>query len=188
MMDLSLLFCLCLDLFFFVSSLVERPDIVHSCLLALLDSPLAKSGRLQIFIHTQRDILIEVNPQIRIPRTYKRFAGLMVQLLQKLSVKANDANGTKLLKVIKNPVTKHLPAGAKRVLMSPSATKFVNMHDYVETTSPTSPTVFVIGAMAKGVAKADWADEEICISNYSLSAATVCSKLCYAYEEFWNII
>ena len=69
----------------------NRPDIVHQCLLALLDSPLAKAERLQIFIHTQRDILIEVNPKIRIPRTYKRFAGLMVQLLQKLSIKVNCA-------------------------------------------------------------------------------------------------
>ena len=65
----------------------SRPDIVHQCMLALLDSPLNKAGRLQLFIHTQRDILIEVNPIIRMPRTYKRFAGLMVQLLQKLSIK-----------------------------------------------------------------------------------------------------
>jgi rRNA pseudouridine-1189 N-methylase Emg1 (Nep1/Mra1 family) len=79
----------------------HRPDIVHQCLLALLDSPLGKAGRLQVFIHTQRDILIEVNPQVRIPRTYKRFAGLMVQLLQKLSVRAASSSQTKLLKVIK---------------------------------------------------------------------------------------
>lgn len=168
---------------------VARPDIVHQCLLALLDSPLNKAGRLQIFIHTQRDILIEVNPAIRIPRTYKRFAGLMVQLLQRLSVKAAEQGSSKkLLKVIKNPVTKHLPVGAKRVLMNPSAKAFVNIHDYVETTPCDAPTVFVIGAMAKGVCKPEYVDEEICISNYSLSAASVCSKLCYAYEEYFNVI
>lgn len=162
---------------------------MHHCLLSLLDSPLAKSGRLQIFIHTQRDILIEVNPAIRIPRTYKRFAGLMVQLLQKLSVKAADSGHGKLLKVIKNPVSKHLPVGAKRILMSPSAKKFVNIHEYVQSETPVDgPTVFVIGGMAKGVCKVDYADEEICISNFSLSAAAVCSKLCFAYEEYWNII
>jgi rRNA small subunit pseudouridine methyltransferase Nep1 len=158
-------------------------------LLALLDSPLAKSGRLQIYIHTQRDILIEVNPLIRIPRTYKRFAGLMVQLLQKLSVKAATTNHGKLLKVIKNPITKHLPAGARRILMSPSAKKFVNINEFAQAETPIDgPTVFVIGGMAKGVCKVDYADEEICISNFSLSAASVCSKLCYAYEEYWSII
>lgn len=179
-------------LFFFLfwSNLLffGSPDIVHQCLMALLDSPLSKAGKLQIFIHTQRDILIEVDPQLRIPRTFKRFAGLMVQLLQKLSVKAADNDGKKLLKVIKNPVTKYLPTGARRILMAPAAEKFVNIHDYVETTPLDGPTVFIIGAMSKGVCKVDYADEEICISNYSLSAACVCSKLCYAYEEFWNII
>ena len=62
-------------------------------------------------------MLIEVSPQIRIPRTFKRFAGLMVQLLHKLSIRA--ANGPhKLLKVIKNPVTDHLPPNARITLLS----------------------------------------------------------------------
>ena len=161
---------------------------MHQCLLSLLDSPLAKADRLQIFIHTQRDILIEVNPKIRIPRTYKRFAGLMVQLLQKLSISAGDFETGKLMKVIKNPVSRYLPAGAPRILMSPSAEKFVNIHDFAESTPQDGPSVYIIGAMAKGVATAEYADQEICISNYSLSAACVCSKLCYAYEEMWNII
>ncbi|CAM9438925.1 unnamed protein product [Choristocarpus tenellus] len=54
-----------------------RPDIVHQELLALLDSPLNKAGKLQVYIHTNLNVLIEVNPQIRIPRTFKRFSGLM---------------------------------------------------------------------------------------------------------------
>ncbi len=62
-------------------------------------------------------VLIEVSPQIRIPRTFKRFAGLMVQLLHKLSIRA--ANGPhKLLKVIKNPIVDHLPPNARITLLS----------------------------------------------------------------------
>ena len=57
-----------------------RPDITHQCLLTLLDSPLNKAGRLQVYIHTGKNVLIEVNPQTRIPRTFARFSGLMVQL------------------------------------------------------------------------------------------------------------
>ncbi len=53
-----------------------RPDITHQCLLTLLDSPLNKAGRLQVFIHTQKNVLIEVNPHTRIPRSFQRFAGL----------------------------------------------------------------------------------------------------------------
>jgi len=58
-----------------------RPDITHQCLLTLLDSPLNKAGRLQVYIHTVKGTLIEVNPHVRIPRTFKRFSGLMGQLM-----------------------------------------------------------------------------------------------------------
>lgn len=57
-----------------------RPDIVHQCLLMLLDSPLNRAGLLQVYIHTEKNVLIEVNPQTRIPRTFKRFAGVMGRL------------------------------------------------------------------------------------------------------------
>lgn len=78
-----------------------RPDITHQCLMMLLDSPLNQAGCLQIYIHTERNVLIEVNPQTKIPRTYDRFAGLMIQLLHKLNVRAAQTK-EKLLKVFKN--------------------------------------------------------------------------------------
>jgi rRNA small subunit pseudouridine methyltransferase Nep1 len=80
----------------------------RQCLLTLLDSPLNKAGLLQIFIHTSRGVLIEVNPSVRIPRTFKRFSGLMVQLLHKLYIRSDDGP-QKLFRVIKNPVTDYLP-------------------------------------------------------------------------------
>ncbi|XP_044535428.1 ribosomal RNA small subunit methyltransferase NEP1 isoform X2 [Gracilinanus agilis] len=75
-----------------------RPDIAHQSLLMLMDSPLNRAGLLQVYIHTQKNVLIEVNPQTRIPRTFDRFCGLMVQLLHKLSVRAADGP-QKLLKI-----------------------------------------------------------------------------------------
>jgi len=42
-----------------------RPDILHQELLALIDSPLNKAGNLQIYIHTEKHVLIEVNPKVR---------------------------------------------------------------------------------------------------------------------------
>lgn len=66
-----------------------RPDITHQCLLTLLDSPLNKAGRLQVYIHTVKGTLIEVNPHVRIPRTFKRFSGLMGQLTRFTSFAAH---------------------------------------------------------------------------------------------------
>lgn len=56
--------------------------LLLQCLLTLLDSPVNKAGRLQVYIHTAKGVLIEVNPSVRIPRTFKRFCGLMGQFQQ----------------------------------------------------------------------------------------------------------
>ena len=61
-----------------------RPDISHQCLMMLLDSPLNRAGLLQVYIHTEKNVLIEVSPHVRIPRTFKRFSGLMGKLGRKL--------------------------------------------------------------------------------------------------------
>ena len=58
----------------------SRPDILHQCMLILLDSPLNKAGLLRLYVRTEKGVLFEVSPQIRIPRTFKRFCGLMCQV------------------------------------------------------------------------------------------------------------
>ncbi|KAI8846154.1 Alpha/beta knot methyltransferase [Chytridium lagenaria] len=166
----------------------SRPDITHQCLLTLLDSPLNKAGLLQVYIHTTKNVLIEVNPHVRIPRTFKRFCGLMVQLLHKLSIRA-VSGPEKLLKVIKNPITDHLPPNARKITMS-SESKVVRCNDYVATLPSDQPIVFFIGAMAHG--KDDWVDdivdEKISISAYPLSASVTCGKLTCAFEDLWGIL
>lgn len=161
-----------------------RPDITHQCLLMLLDSPLNRAGLLQVFIHTAKNVLIEVNPQTRIPRTFNRFAGLFVQLLHKFSVKASDSS-IKLLKVIKNPITDHLPIGCKKVLMSYTAEKVAKPSDLVPETD--EPICVVIGAIAKGSIEVDYTEENIRIGNFPLSAALTCTKLCSAFEDAWGV-
>ncbi|PSN40659.1 Ribosomal RNA small subunit methyltransferase NEP1 [Blattella germanica] len=161
-----------------------RPDIVHQCLLMLLDSPLNRAGLLQVYIHTEKNVLIEVNPQTRVPRTFKRFAGLMVQLLHKFSVRASDSP-TKLLKVIRNPVTDHLPVGCRKLGTSFSTPKVVNSRELVPSDDPIA---IVVGAVAHGKVEPDYIEDCVSISNYPLSAALACTKLCSSFEEVWGVI
>ncbi|CAH0475326.1 unnamed protein product [Peronospora belbahrii] len=126
----------------------SRPDILHQELMALLDSPLNKSGYLKMYIHSTKGVLIDVSSQMRVPRTYKRFAGLMVQLLHTLKIRSSDGNQT-LLNVVKNPVTKYLPANSKKYALSRTGT-LVNPWEWVETLPKDEPVVFIIGAMAHG--------------------------------------
>jgi rRNA small subunit pseudouridine methyltransferase Nep1 len=165
-----------------------RPDITHQCLLTLLDSPINKAGRLQIYIHTAKGVLIEVSPTVRIPRTFKRFAGLMVQLLHKLSIRSTTSQ-EKLLKVIKNPITDHLPPNCRKVTLSFDA-PVVRVRDYVADLGPKESICVFVGAMAKGNDSfADqYKDDAISISNFSLSASVACSKFCHAAEDIWDVI
>lgn len=163
-----------------------RPDITHQCLLALLDSPLNKAGKLQIYIRTSKNVLIEINPHTRIPRTFQRFAGLMVQLLHKLAIKAVGSN-EKLLNVIRNPLSDHLPVKCIRIAMSGDG-ETVKVGEWVKTLPEDQNAVFYIGAMAHGEDNFEGADKKISISEYPLAAATVCSKVCCAFEDMWNIV
>lgn len=161
-----------------------RPDIAHQCLLMLMDSPLNKAGLLQVYIHTEKNVLIEINPHTRIPRTFDRFCGLMVQLLHKLSIHAADGP-QKLLKVIKNPVTDHLPTGCKKVGTSFHSDNLVKLKDVIP---KDEPIVFVVGAMAHGSIDVPYVEDTVAISQYPLSGALTCSKICTAFEEAWGIL
>uniref|UniRef100_A0A672PJ95 EMG1 N1-specific pseudouridine methyltransferase n=1 Tax=Sinocyclocheilus grahami TaxID=75366 RepID=A0A672PJ95_SINGR len=114
-----------------------------------------------------KNVLIEINPQTRIPRTFARFCGLMFQLLHKLSVRAADGP-QRLLRLIKNPVLDHLPPGCPRY--------------------STSPATVVIGAFAHGTVNVGYTEKTVSISNYPLSAALTCAKMCSAFEEVWGVL
>ena len=133
-------------------------------------------------------MLIEVSPTVRIPRTFKRFAGLMVQLLHRLSIHSTDSQ-EKLLRVIKNPVTDHLPPNCRKVTLSFDA-DVVRVRDYIDGLGDNESICVFVGAMAKGADNfADaYVDEKISISNYSLSASVACSKFCHAAEDSWGIV
>ncbi|KAI9314862.1 Alpha/beta knot methyltransferase [Dichotomocladium elegans] len=166
-----------------------RPDIVHQCLLALLDSPLNKSGHLQVYIHTAKGVVIRINPECRIPRTIKRFSGLMVQLLEKGCIVSGEDSNNKLLEIIPPPVTQYIPENAMKLAMSWNAPK-VRLYKYFKEIPEDKPIVVAVGAMAKGADTfADaYCDSKIGISSYALSASVACSKVCCALEDLWDIM
>ncbi|KAM7270259.1 hypothetical protein ACFE04_029473 [Oxalis oulophora] len=164
-----------------------RPDICHQALLSILDSTIAKAGRLRaIYVKTEQGHLIEVKPHVRLPRTFKRFSGLMLQLLQKLNI--TTAGRDKLLSLVKNPVTQYLPPDARKIGFSFSSKKLVKIRDYVDTVNSDTDFVFVVGAMAHGKVKVDYTNDYIAVSQYPLSAAFCISSICVALADKWDIL
>ena len=64
----------------------------------------------------------------------------------------------------------------------------VNVQDFAEEHPSDEPLVVVVGAFAKGALDCDYTGETLSISNYPLSAAITCSKLCTAFEDKWNVL
>ena len=163
-------------------------QICHQSLLACLDSPLNKAGLLQIYLRTSKNVLIEVHPSLRIPRTIKRFSGLMVQLLHKLRIRAVDGPNT-LLRVIKNPIEAHLPPGCKKFVTSNKG-RLVNPHKFVKVLPQDEPVVIAFGQMSHGTIEHDapYADECLSFSQYPLSAACAIGRCINAFENHWGIL
>lgn len=165
-----------------------RPDIIHAALLAVLDSPLNKSGHVSdVYVRTAKNVLFRVDPSTRLPRTPRRFAGLMVQLLHKLSIRSTNGPD-RLLRVVKGPVQKLLPAGAHRVAFSVSADKVVKPREHFADYDDNTPLVFVVGAFSHGHVDDGWVDEYLSISRYPLSAVVAIGRVTGGLEDKWGIM
>lgn len=165
-----------------------RPDIVYQCLQVLSQSPLNRAGHLQIYVRTQKNELFKVDPQLAIPNTFEGFTRIMVQLLHNLRPVRAKTCSKQLLKLLKNPVTLHLPIGCPKFGTSSKAKRVVRPSEIVPAPdSPHKSVAVVIGAMAHESCDPDYVDETVSFSRYPLSAALVCAKLTSAFEDAWGV-
>lgn len=67
-----------------------RPDIVHFALMEALGTPLFLKGMLRVYVHTINDKIIAIADNLRIPKSYFRFEGLMVGLFRDGAVKSEE--------------------------------------------------------------------------------------------------
>ena len=172
-----------------------RPDIIHQCLLNLFDSPLNKSGLLQVYIHTNKNILIEINPKTRIPRTFKRFSGLFSQLFLKNEIKIESNNNEEILLKILNTKIESLIEDMPKILLSEKG-RLVDIDIYCKNLEnnlkekKNKNICFIIGTNPKGDIDSmiKYNDDCISLSSFDLDSNIVCAKLCSSFEKCWGIL
>ena len=74
---------------------------------------------------------IEVNPDIRMPRTFKRFSGLMAQLLTKGKIQ-QASGGSTLLKASRLPVNALFPPESSLIKISKKGNLVPNLGDFLK--------------------------------------------------------
>ncbi|RNJ76232.1 MAG: ribosome biogenesis protein [Nitrosopumilus sp. H8] len=67
-----------------------RPDLVHHSMLEAVSTPLYRRDALDLLVHTVQDKVIRLGRQVRVPRSYHRFAGLVEKLYREGRVSAGD--------------------------------------------------------------------------------------------------
>jgi len=161
-----------------------RPDITHFALLEALGSPLNKEGLLQVYVHTNKDYIITVNPSARLPRNYNRFLGLIEQLFQMGKV---PSEGEALLKLD----SKTLP-----ILLAETEADYVmifsregspkTLEEAVSSLQTKRRPAVIIGGFPHGhlsETTVQLADEIISVDSEMLEAWTLTARVIYEYER-----
>ena len=65
-----------------------RPDIVHLTLLSICTTPAFYDRRVTVQVHTINNKVINVSNDIRLPKSYHRFQGLMEQLFTEKRIRS----------------------------------------------------------------------------------------------------
>jgi len=123
-----------------------RPDIAHLCILEATSIPLYTKNKIQIFIHTNQDKVIQLGENVNIPKSYHRFEGLIEKLFLEKSIKSD---GKILLKIKDQTFTELIDElkPSKIIGLSTKGQK-QSLDSLVSEINPTS--CIVIGGFQKG--------------------------------------
>ena len=164
-----------------------RPDILHSCLLLALDSPLNREGLLRTYVHTRNDKLITIDPSARLPRAYDRFVGLIEHLFltgaappEKPLLRLEDALLAEIVERIK-PV---------RTITFSERGQRKRYGELFAGLSGDDEVCVVIGAFPHGDFLSDvgrLSSELVCIDPEPLPAPTVVARAIFAYEQTFGV-
>ena len=161
-----------------------RPDIVHFALLEALSSPLNREHLLQVYVHTINDYVIAVSPQVRLPKNYNRFIGLMEQLFEFGKI---PPTGPSLLTLTRETLS-HLLQETKPTFVLAFTRKglFYTLEEATARISDEEKPVVAIGGFPHGHfsnANLKLMDEAVSIDVEMLEAWTVTSRVIYEYER-----
>ena len=160
-----------------------RPDIAHITLLEALSTPLNREGRLNSYIHTVNDYVIQINERTRLPRNYDRFVGLMERLFLDGRVPAEGEPLLSMKKMrIEELIKKIRPT---MTVVFSSVGKPTTIREVSKDIARERNPVVIVGGFPHGhfsKAISNVADMVASIYDRPLDAWVVASRIIYEYE------
>ena len=166
-----------------------RPDILHACLLNILGAPANKAGKIKLYVNTVYDRIFEFNHEIKLARNYNRFKGLMAKVLIDGDIKSN---GTFLISEVEHDLNKFLLSFQETdlILCTSKGKIFSNYSELFKGEKKSKNSLVIIGGFQKGYFSNEFTSMDlnrISISQYSLDAWIVVSKIINLYENTFGI-
>ncbi|HTH23113.1 MAG TPA: ribosome biogenesis protein [Nitrososphaeraceae archaeon] len=167
-----------------------RPDIVHFSLLTALSTPLFLERKLDVYVSTIGNKLIFISKELRVPKSYFRFEGLMMNLFRDKII--DDPNSSKKLLELKENINfkeiisqivkpnKVIGLTTKGIRSNP----FQIIADSVE--DKNKNYCFVVGGFQRGhfqEAITSIFDTMYSVSEYGLESHVVIARVLYEYEK-----
>lgn len=158
-----------------------RPDLVHAAVLAATATPLYRQGMVRLFVHTLDDHVIEFGNNVRLPRSYHRFAGLMEGLFRGEPGAARDGLLDMRQETFPELVDKLRPSGIVGLSRVGAQSSFEELAGRLDEDACVVVGGFQKGHFSKPVL--DRMDRTYSVGAASHDAHMVVSRLLYEYEK-----
>ena len=166
-----------------------RPDIVHFAMMEALSTPLFLRHMLKVYVHTINNKIIFISDNLRLPKSYFRFEGLMMNLFKDNTIKINDSNDV-LLEVQDNITFEHLVKKVikpnKLIGLSSRGIQSTAEKVVTENIKKNYHCAFVIGGFPKGhfsESTTKLFNHSYSIEKLKLEAHIVISRILYESEK-----
>jgi len=159
-----------------------RPDIVHSSLLEACSIPLYFEKKISIYIHTINDEIIKINDNVRLPKSYHRFVGLIEQLF---SEKRIESEGNILLEIVNMKFSELIKKINPKSIVGLSRLGEMSSYQNVAQTLDDDSCI-IIGGFQKGHFSEEvknTIEQVFSINQKSLESHIVTARILYEYEK-----
>jgi rRNA small subunit pseudouridine methyltransferase Nep1 len=171
-----------------------RPDIIHFALMEALSTPLFLKNMLKVYVHTVKNKLIVIGDNLRIPKSYFRFEGIMINLFKEKIIKSPDDDNMLLElhdnitfeQFIINEVRPDKLIGLSSDGVKSSAEEIVSRNNIKNS----NHIAFVVGGFPKGHFSEDTSrvfSYSFSISELELEAHVVIARILYECEKILDL-
>ena len=159
-----------------------RPDLIHFCLLEACSIPLYFKNKLRIYVHTIDDKVVFLGENVRLPKSYHRFIGLIEKLY---STGIIEEDGKKLLEIKKMDFGKLIDKIDPKEIIGLSVRGTTNSYEKLAKDIGKDSCI-VVGGFSKG----HFSDQIVrkitnlvSVDKNPLEAHVIISRVLYEYEK-----